>query len=194
MNDVFDTLSDVTSNAEPLDLMKEQAKDENLQLVKKWLTEGFADDLTYASLELKKYYKHLNRLTIDNGVIYRQFFDNTGKISHLQYCLPMHLRREVLYRIHNSKTAGHLGISRTVSEFRRRFYFPGFTEALTRMIKNCMTCLQLKPAKNRQLKVPLEAVASEQTLPGDMLQLDLIGMINSPIYKYALTAIDVFSK
>ena len=52
MNDIFDTLSDVTDDAQPLDLMREQAKDENLQIVKKWLTESFSDDLTYASLEL----------------------------------------------------------------------------------------------------------------------------------------------
>ena len=164
-----------------------------MQIVEKWLTEGFSD-LTYASLELKKYYKHLNRLTIDEGIIYRQFFDNTGQISHLQYRLPTHLRREALYRLHNSKTAGDLGITRTVSEFRRRFYFPGPTEALTHMIKNCMTCLQLKPVKNRQLKVPLEPIASEQSLPGDMLQIDLIGMLRSPTYNYALTGIDAFSK
>ena len=88
----------------------------------------------------------------------------------------MQLRREAMQRLQGSKTAAYLGITRTVSEFRRCFWFLGFTKTLTHMTKNCMTCSQLK----RQLKVPLEPIASKQSLLVDMLQINLIGMILSP--------------
>ena len=95
-----------------------------------WIENGCTGDLTYASFELKKYHKHLMRLHIQKGILVRQFFDDTGKISHSQVCVPKHSRKEVIYRIHNSSTGGHLGIVRTAEEFRKRFYFPGFSEYL----------------------------------------------------------------
>ena len=92
------------------------------------------------------------------------------------------------------KTAGHSGISRTAQEFRKRFYFPGFTEYLIKAIKICLTCMQLKRANEQHQRPILQPVYSEQSFLGDMMQIDLIGPLQSPIYKYALTGIDVFSK
>ena len=117
-------------------------------------------DLTYASRNMRKYYKHMLRLIVENGVLYRLFYDDAGKVLHRLYCVPEHLRKEVLYRIHNSRTAGHNGITRTIQEFRKRFYFPGFTEQLVDLVKNCLTCLQLKTAKEGTLKPPLQPISS----------------------------------
>ena len=40
----------------------------------------------------------------------------------------------------------------------------------------------------------MKSLTSDQTFPGDMMQIDLVFQFTSPVYKYALTAIDVFSK
>ena len=40
---------------------------------------------------------------------------------------------------------------------------------------------------------PLQLLLSLQSIPGDMLQVDLVGPFNSPVYKYVLSGIDVFS-
>ena len=181
-------------NSKALDIETEQNKDPVLRKVMTWIDTGCNDDLTYASLELRKYYKHLTRLQMHKGILVRQFFDDVGKISHYQICVPKHLRKEVVYRIHNSPTGGHLGIVRTAKEFRQRFYFPGFTEFLTAYIKNCLSCSTLKRVSKRQLNPPLQPISSEQLFPGDMMQIDLVGPFQSPIYKYVLSGIDVFSK
>ena len=136
----------------------------------------------------------MQRLVVEDGILYRLFYDDTEKVLHQQYCVPQHLRKEVLYRIHNSKTAGHKVITTTIQEFRRRFYFPGFTEQLVDLVKNCLTCLQLKTAKEPALKPQLQPISSLQSIPGDQLQIDLVGTFNSPVYKYVLSGIDVFSK
>ena len=46
----------------------------------------------------------------------------------------------------------------------------------------------------RQLNPPLQPISSEQLFPGDMMQIDLFGPFQSPIYKYVLSGIDEFSK
>ena len=50
--------------------------------------------------------------------------------------VPKQLRRELLYRVYNSKMKAHLGIQKTVREFRRKYYFPGFINFLVVFINN----------------------------------------------------------
>ena len=69
-------------NSKALDIETEQKKDPVLQKVMTWIDTGCNDDLTYASLELRKYYKHLMRLQMQTVILVRQFFDDVGKISH----------------------------------------------------------------------------------------------------------------
>ena len=127
-NDPLNYFQTSTTNAKPLNIPEEQKKDPVIRKVMEWIQIGCTDDLTYASFELKKYHKHLMRLHIQKGILVRQFFYDIGKISHSQVCVPKHLRKEIIYRIQNFPTGGHLGIVRTAKEFRKRFYFPGFSE------------------------------------------------------------------
>ena len=182
-----------TTNAKPLNIQEEQKKDPVIRKVMDWIENGCSDDLTYASFELKMYHKHLMRLQIHKGILVRQFFDVIGKVSHSQVCVPKHLRKEVIYRIHNSPSAGHLGVVKTAKEFRKRFYFPGISEYLTDYIKNCLSCSTLKRVTKKQLHPLLQPISSEQLFPGDMMQIDLFGPFQSPFYKYALSGIHVFS-
>ena len=122
-------------NSKALDIGTEQKKDPILRKVMTWIDTGCNDDLTYASLELRKHYKHLTRQQMQKGNLVRQFFQVVGKFSLYQLCVPKLLRKEVVYRIHSSLTWGHLGILRTGKEFRQRLYFPGFGEFLTDYIK-----------------------------------------------------------
>ena len=194
MPDPADKLNDLHDRMTPLNLLDEQMKDETIREVIKWKKEGQPVDLNYQSFELKKYAKQFQRLILKDEILYRQFFDHAGKVANLQYCLPKHLWKETVYRLHNSPIAGHIGIQRTINEFRNRFYFPGFTEYFVQMIKNCLTCIQQKSISNKSLRPFLQPVSSLQSYPGDMMQIDIVGPFQSPLYKYVLTGIDVFSK
>ena len=176
------------------DLATQQQNDDVLKEVFKWVNTKTTPDLTYASYELQKYAKQLPRLYIENNVIYRTFFDDTGKPKYRQYCVPKSLRSEVIYRIHNSRTAGHQGIVKTLEEFRQRFYFPGFSEYVTKYIRNCLSCSQLKKAPTASLRPPLGEISTTVSLPSEMMQIDLVGPLQSYPYRYILTGIDVFTK
>ena len=192
--DPADVFSDLNMSHEVLDLKNEQDKDNDIVEVKDWKRNEQVPNLTYENSRKKKYAKQFNRLIIDDEVLYRNFYDDTGHVKHKQYCLPKHLWNEVVYRLHNSRTGGHLGMTRTTEEFRKRFYLPGFTEFLTNTIKNCLTCLQLKRASAKYQIPPLQPISSLQCFPGDMMQIDIVGPLKSPVYKFVLTGIDVFSK
>ena len=185
-----DLLKDLTDR-EILDLASEQTKDEEIMQAIEWKRNGLSSNLKYASRRLKKYVEQFDRLEIENNTLCRQFFDD--KIIFKQYCLPKNLWKEVIFTLHNSPTGGHLGILRTIHDFRKLFYYPGFTEHFIDFIKNWITCLQLKQTTNKQLQPPLQPVSSLQSFPVEMMQIDLVEQ-KGPIYKFVLSGIDVFTK
>ena len=189
-----DILDDLPNRSEPIDLALVQNQDEIIREVMQWKDRGSPDMSPNLSIALRKYRKQFPRLIIQDKVLYRLFYDDQGKVQHKQFCVPKSLWREVIYRLHNSPTAGHMGINKTVEEFRKRFYFPNFTEYLTSTIQNCLQCLQLKRVPSKNLKTPLQPVSSLKSYPGEMLQIDLVGPLQSPLYRYVLTGIDVFTK
>ena len=189
--DTFDLLG----KTDPINLVEAQNSDPSLKTVKKWLQSEAPVNSLHVDNELRAYIKHLPRLVLVNGVIYRKYFDHTGKETQKQFCVPKELRKELIYRCHNSSFSSHNGITKTVQEFRKRFYFPQYHETLSDYIRNCLTCNQAKPVKPSLLKLPLKPVASLQNFPSDMLQIDLVGPLpESNRFKFILTAIDVFSR
>ena len=116
--------------------------------------------------------REFNRLVVENDILYRSFYDDCGKVKYKQFCVPKTLWREVVFRLHISKTAGHFGIAKTAEEFRKdsisKFY-------RISSIKSCLTCSQLKRVRSKVLKTPLQSVSSLNSYPGETLQIDLVG-------------------
>ena len=77
-----------SSNTQNLDIQEEQRKNPLIRKVFDWVEEGCTDDLTYASFKLKKYHKHLDRLQLRKGILFRKLFGDVGKVSNLQVCIP----------------------------------------------------------------------------------------------------------
>ena len=61
-------------------------------------------------------------------------------------------------------------------------------------VKNCLSCLTQKRVIEKHLNPPLQPITAEQLFSGDMLQIDVVGLFQSPIYKYVHSGIDVSSK
>ena len=57
-----------------------------------------------------------------------------------------------------------------------------------------MQCLQLKSVPSKKLKTTLQPLSSLKSYPGEMLQVDLVCPLHSPLYRYVLTGIYVFTK
>ena len=54
--------------------------------------------------------------------------------------------------------------------------------------------MQLKRVPSKNLKTPLQPLSLVKSYPGEMPQVDLVGPLQSPLYRYVLTGIDVFTK
>ena len=137
-NDFEDILNDLRNRTQPLDLVQEQQNDEVIREVVSWKSRGNPDESPNLPLALRKYRKQFNRLVVENDILYRLFYDDCRKVKYKQFCVPKALGREVVFRLHNSKTTGHFGLAKTVEEFRKRFYFPNFTEFFILQLKTAL--------------------------------------------------------
>ena len=128
-NDFEDILNDLPNRTQPLDLVQEQQNDEIIREVISWKNRENPDESPKLPLALRKYRKLFNRLVVENDILYRLFNDDCGKVKYKHFCVPKTLWREVVLRVHNSKTAGHFGLAKTVEDFREIFFqiLPNFS-------------------------------------------------------------------
>ena len=84
----------VSSKSAPLELQQEQSKDPSIRQVMRLINTNREENMTYANHDLRKYAKHKGWLFLLIGVLYRQFFNDVGQVSHLQFCVPKQLRKE----------------------------------------------------------------------------------------------------
>ena len=186
----------LTLDTIPLKLNQEQDKDPNIRQVKRWILHKRIPDTTYETQEIRKYQAQLPHLTMTpEGVLVRKFWKHNGRDYFTQTVIPKHLRKELLLRLHNTKTESHRGMRKTIEECRRKYYWPNYHMDIRDWISNCLTCMQIKPIPTQHIKPPLQSLSSQTAFPGDMLQVDLVGPFTpAGGYTHIITAIDVFTK
>ena len=109
-------------------MKKEQNSEPVIAKVIKWMETESAPTENIYSTEEHKYLKQLWRIFTENGILYRQYFAHDCKMLYKQLFVPKAMLKEVVYRKHNAPTGGHLGITKTTEDFRKRFYCPNYVE------------------------------------------------------------------
>ena len=100
-------------------------------------------------------------------VLYRRWESDRGDEITWQLVVPVTLWDDVLRQLHNSKTAGHLGIRKTLAKVSRLFYWRGCGKDVKRWCRSCDTSAssnrpQAKPRapmKTYNVGAPLERIA-----------------------------------
>ena len=79
---------EMANSFEPLNLKQEQQKDPNIRKIVQWLRTKRPNDLSYLNIELQKLCKQVERLGIENGVMYRNFSTIRDQILHASLLFP----------------------------------------------------------------------------------------------------------
>ncbi|KAJ8913094.1 hypothetical protein NQ315_007043 [Exocentrus adspersus] len=96
---------------------------------------------------------------MSNGILYH--FDPESDDDDPQLVIPANSREEVMKQYHDSSTAGHYGVDRTLKKISSKFYFMGMRRYVTEYIRNCVECQRykatnLKPAGLLQTPAPAQ--------------------------------------
>ena len=95
--------------------------------------------------------------------------------------------------LHAGALEGHLGVDKTVSKIRERFYWPGMYHAVNQWIRTCPSCATRKSGPQRN-HGPLKTI--KVGYPLQVVAVDILGpLLESPAgNSYILVVGDYFTK
>ena len=140
------------------------------------------------------YSRNKKRIIIKDDILYRQYYNDIGEVSHLQVLLPGQLLKVFLQSLHG--TAGkHPGISKMMQEIRHKNYFPPIATYVRNWVRDCAICIQDKRINNKRITPDLIHIPEWDLAPEDLMQIDLLPELPpSGGYENIITAFDVFSR
>ena len=63
--------------------------------------------------------------------------------------VPSVLRPHVLAQCHDSLQSAHMGVTKTLKNVQRSFWWPGYRQDVTLYVKHCLSCARNKPAQHK---------------------------------------------
>ena len=142
------------------------------------------------SAESRRLLQLWDQLVSKQGVLHRLFVNQQ---SSLQLVVPKTSRKEVFDCVHSGAIGGHLGMEKTLSRLKERFYWPGQWNDVRDWCQTCTACARRKgPAPKH--RAPLQRVKAGS--PMQIVAVDILGPLpeTSSGNKYILVAADYFTK
>ena len=110
-------------------LQKKQLEDPDIGPVLKWLLESGArpvgPQVAASSPATWHYWFYWESLKVMDGVLLCKFSRKDGTGEHMQLIVPMKLKDEIMYQMHESLLIGHLGKHKTRKCIIQHFYWFG---------------------------------------------------------------------
>ena len=189
------TIVNIAQLTKPSRILIEQDSDPTLLNFKReMLGLPFDEQILLNDARYMHYSRNKKRIIVKNDILYRQYYNDIGEVSHLQVLLPGQLFKVFLQSLHG--TAGkHLGISKMLQEIRQKFHFPSSATYVRNWVRDCEICIQDKRINNARI-TPESILIPEWDLGAeDLMQIDLLPELPpSGGYENIKTAIDVFSR
>ncbi len=178
-------------NLEPL-----QADDDELAMVRSWVQNGKRPEFNAIAPEgyaLKCLWSQFPCLELQDGLLVRRLENVDANSVVYQAIVPRKTRRIILNSCHDLKTSGHLGVSKTISKVKQKFYWPGVQTDVRSYVAGCETCSKRKGPIPRK-RAPMKIVRSGY--PFERIAIDILGELPQTAngYKYILVISDYFTK
>ena len=174
----------------------EQSKDESLAPIltaiknkkrPEWI------EISPSNPETKTFWAQWDSLRLEGHLLYRCWEDAAGTSAVLQLVVPRALRKQVFGFLHNSKTGGHFGITKTLGKIKEKFYWPKCRYDVQTWCGQCEECNSRK-GPTRKIKAPLRTYVVGS--PMERVAIDVLGPLptSESGNKYLLIAMDYFTK
>ena len=173
----------------------EQNNDVILQQLRlKILKENYSETILLQDTRYHHYCRQMDRLSVMDEIITRQYFDETGAVKYNQVLLPKHLVQELLESLHG-KANKHPGTFKMLIEIRQKYYYLGIAKIVRKWVQGCETCIKDKRVPNSSITPELLNLPDWDLGPEDSMQIDLLpNLPPSGGYEIIKTAMDVFSR
>ena len=142
----------------------------------------------------KQYKANEDRIILNDGLLFRKYYGETGNIKYYQMLLPKQLIDEVLRSLH-AEIGKNPGITQTIIAYRQKYYYPNVAKLIRQWVISCEQFIRESRVDNRLTRSALQNPNEHITAPDDAMQKDLVPEIPpSGGYENIVTAMDVFSR
>ena len=177
-------------------LRTEQLKDPDLQKIIDFKEAGERPEwsaISHLSTTFKYYWARWDVLHLRSGVLYRKWETFDGTKFDWQLVLPKSFRHFVFQQLHETPTSGHLGITKTLSKIRSRFFWYAMRNDVTHWCQTCDKCASRKRTP-RHIRAPLQSY--NVGAPLERVAIDVLGPLPTSDNgnKYLLVIGDYFTK
>jgi hypothetical protein len=174
-----------------------QSEDKDLQPIMRCMKDSSIrpawEKISTASLITKNYWAQWDVMRLSNGLLQRKWVTPDGIVKYWQTVLPKNMRKEVLRETHDSLAGGHLGVKKTLSRLRQRFYWIGMRQDVEEWCRSCDVCCAKKgPKRHGRAPLQLYQVGS----PMERVAVDIAGPLTMTTSgnRYICVAMDYFTK
>ncbi len=174
------------------EISRAQKEDSTLSTAIQWLQQNkrpLKNEMQGASRKLWSLWSQYPRLTLQNGLLYRIWYDVSD--TRLQLWLPDKLVPVVLFSLHSC--AGHLGQAKTVEKLRQRFHWVNLRNDTLLYIQQCKVCQESK-SPSKTAKAPL--INMKSGYPLERVGIDIVGPLPKTQREnsYIIVGVDYFTK
>lgn len=193
---VNSAVSDYIDQWKPEQIQEWQQADENLKLLIAWKEKDERpkyEVVKNMSSDVQALWHMWGEIELKDGILYRvKYKVKKGETKRYQMIAPPTLRSLILRLLHNVRTAGHLGIKKTLARVKGRFYWPGCKKDVTRWCRDCKQCLQKQSGNKRQGKMGHIFTSG----PFEVVAMDIVGPLVTTDngYSYILVLSDHFTR
>ena len=189
------TIVNIAQLTKPSSILIEQDSDPTLLNFKReMLGLAFDEQILLNEARYMHYSRNKKRNIIKDNILYRQYYNDIGEVSHLQVLLPGLLLKVLKQSLHG--TAGkHPVVSKMMQEIRQKYYFPSIAPYVRNWVRDCEICIHDKRINNTRITPELIHIPKWDLGTEDLMQIDLLPEL-PPCggYENIITAIDVFSR
>ena len=156
-----------------------QIQDHDVAKLRQWVEnkkKPIWQDVAKESRTLKTWWGRFEQLYLSkNRVLYLVWEHDTYsyKCPIYRIVTPLSLRPHILRELHDTKTAGHMGIRKTRARaFMSRYFWPGMSDYVKRWVTNCLKCgARKKPQYSRRQPMQTYYVGAKL----DTVSIDILG-------------------
>lgn len=171
--------------------------DSDLKVIIGWKKAGERkpswEEVSPQSRAVKALWSQWDRLVFRNGVLCRKWESDMGDQTTDQIVLPEDLRQTAFEAHHSHTTASHCGVKKTLSALQSRYYWPGLTSAVHKLVARCHVCGSKKTwGKKRRSPLKQYVVGA----PMERIAIDILGPLPETPRKnkFILVVSDYFTK
>ena len=88
----------------------------------------------------KNYQANEHRINLEDCLLFRKYFGDTGSVKYYQILIPKQLVKEVLRRLHED-FGKHPGIAKTIITYREKYCFPKMAQLIREWVMSCEQCI-----------------------------------------------------